>query len=130
MKRAINQPSPSKFWTWFNPLGRQMGGWGFILNRITGLGLTLYLFMHLIVLGTLARGANAYDSFIALAHNPLFMVGEFLVVAAGFIHGLNGIRIVLNSLGLALPYQKTLLIVLMILAVLASVFFGLRMFTV
>jgi len=28
-------------WRWFDPRGRKMGSWAFILNRITALGLTL-----------------------------------------------------------------------------------------
>lgn len=129
MNKESNKPSPKRLMNWFNPQGRVMGGWAFSLNRITALGLTLYLFLHLIVLGTLARGANAYDSFIQLVHNPLFMFGEFLVVAAGFIHGFNGLRIVLTSLGIGVPQQKTMLVVLMAIAVIASLVFGWRMVT-
>ncbi len=51
-----NHPSPSNFWRWFDPRNRQIGTWGFILNRITALGLTLYLGLHLIALGQLAQG--------------------------------------------------------------------------
>ncbi len=129
MNKENNKPSPKRLLNWFNPQGRGTGGWAFSLNRITALGLTLYLFLHLIVLGTLARGANAYDSFIHLVHSPLFVFGEFLVVAAGLIHGLNGIRIVLTSLGIGVPQQKTMLIVLMAIAVVASLIFGWRMVT-
>jgi succinate dehydrogenase / fumarate reductase cytochrome b subunit len=130
MNTAKNQPSAWKFWTWFNPLGRQIGGWGFILNRITGLGLTLYLYLHLVILGQLAMGPDAYDNFLKLIHNPLFVFGEFLVVAAGLIHGLNGIRVGLTSLGVAVPQQKGLFIALMVIAVIGCLFFAYRMFTV
>jgi succinate dehydrogenase / fumarate reductase, cytochrome b subunit len=88
---------PPTFWRWFDPRYRSISTWAFILNRITALGLTLYLFMHLIVLGKLAQGPEAYDAFIELAHTPVIKVGEMLVIAAGLIHGLNGIRIALNS---------------------------------
>jgi len=130
MNAANNQPSARKLFSWFNPMGRQVGGWGFILNRVTGLGLTLYLYLHLVILGQLAMGPNAYDNFLKLIHNPIFVFGEFLVVAAGLIHGLNGLRVGLTSLGVAVPQQKGLFIGLMILAVLASLYFAYRMFTV
>jgi succinate dehydrogenase / fumarate reductase cytochrome b subunit len=55
MENKSNQPSPSRFWMWFNPIGRETGGWAFILNRITALGLTFYLYLHLVVLGQLAK---------------------------------------------------------------------------
>jgi succinate dehydrogenase / fumarate reductase cytochrome b subunit len=113
---------------WFDPRGRKTGTFAFILNRITGLGLTLYLFLHLLMLGNLARGPEAYDSFIKLVKNPIFLTGEFLVVAAGLIHGLNGVRIILTSFGVSVPRHQRLFYVLFGLAVLGSAFFAWRMF--
>jgi succinate dehydrogenase / fumarate reductase cytochrome b subunit len=129
MNEKSNLPAPRKFLSWFNPVGRQTGGWAFILNRITALGLTLFLYIHLLVLGKLAQGPNAYDSFVRLTHQPLFIFGELLVVAAAFLHGLNGVRIVLTTFGISVPYQKQLFYALMTLAIIAIVIFGYHMFT-
>lgn len=123
-----NASTPKNFPRWFDPRNRQMGTWGFILNRITALGLSLYLFMHLIALGQLAKGAAAYDSFIALVENPLFKLGEMLVIAAGLIHGLNGIRIALNSFGIGTRYQRVTFVVLMAFAIVGILIFGAKMF--
>ena len=114
---------------WFDPRWRSISFWSFIINRITALGLTLYLFMHLTMLGNLARGKEAYDGFIHFAHNPIFLVGEVLVVSAGIIHGLNGIRIGLNSFGFGLKYQKPTYIGVMIVAGIVCLYFAYRMFT-
>lgn len=124
-----NKPSPSKFWTWFNPIGRQAGGWAFILNRITALGLTFYLYLHLVVLGQLAKGPEGYDNFVKLMHNPLAIAGELLVVTAGILHGLNGLRIVLTTFGVSVTRQKQLFYALMAVALVAILVFGVRMFT-
>jgi succinate dehydrogenase / fumarate reductase, cytochrome b subunit len=113
---------------WFDPRWRSISFWGFIINRITGLGLTLYLFMHLTMLGNLARGKEAYDGFIAFVHNPVFLIGELLVVSAGVIHGLNGLRIGLNSFGIGLKYQKVFYVGLMIVAGIICLYFAYRMF--
>jgi succinate dehydrogenase / fumarate reductase cytochrome b subunit len=113
--------------SWFDPRARQIGDWAFILNRITALGLTLYLFMHLTVLGQLAQGPQAYDAFIAVAKTRLFTLGEVVVVAGGTIHGLNGLRVALNSFGLAVPYQKQIFSVLMAIALLTILAFAMRM---
>lgn len=129
MNKSANEPSAKRFWNWFNLEGREITGWGFSLNRITALGLTFYLYLHLIILSSLARGPEAYESFLKLIHSPTFIFGEFLVVAAGIIHGLNGIRIALTSFGIAVPQHRSLFIILMILAGLASLFFAIRMFT-
>ncbi|HAL17267.1 MAG TPA: hypothetical protein DCP32_11120 [Anaerolineaceae bacterium] len=124
-----NQPEANNWPRWFDPRSRSLGTFGFILNRVTALGLTLYLLMHLIALGQLARGADAYDGFIALVKNPLFKLGELLVIAAGVIHGLNGIRIALNSFGIGVRCQKGTFIALMLIALFIIAFFTFKMFS-
>jgi succinate dehydrogenase / fumarate reductase, cytochrome b subunit len=123
-----NQPTASRFWRWFDPRGRQMGTWAFILNRITALGLTLYLALHLFMLGKLAQGPAAYNDFIELAKTPVIKIGELLVIAAGLIHGLNGIRIAFNSLGVGVRFQRQIFLVLMAFAMLGTLAFGYAMF--
>jgi succinate dehydrogenase / fumarate reductase cytochrome b subunit len=124
-----NKPSASKWWRWFDPRAREMGTLAFILNRITALGLTFYLFLHLVVLGQLAKGPNAYDDFIATIKNPLFTFGELLVVIAAIYHGLNGIRIALATFGSASPRQKQYFYITLAITVIVSLFFAIRMFT-
>jgi succinate dehydrogenase / fumarate reductase cytochrome b subunit len=51
-----------------------------------------------------------------------------LVIAAGLIHGLNGIRIALNSFGVGVRYQRQLFLALMALAILGTLVFGYAMF--
>jgi succinate dehydrogenase / fumarate reductase cytochrome b subunit len=128
MPDMSNQPSAKKILFWFDPRYRQIGSWGFILNRITALGLSLYLFMHLFMLSKLAQGPEAYDAFINQAKTPIFMAGELLVIAAGLIHGLNGIRIALNSIGIGTRNQRAMFIALMGIALLGTAYFFYRMF--
>jgi succinate dehydrogenase / fumarate reductase cytochrome b subunit len=130
MTEVSKQSSLSRSGKWFDPRGRSINMIGFILNRITALGLTLYLFLHLIVLNQLAQGSAAYDGFLSMIHNPVFTFFEVLVVTAGFMHGLNGIRIALNSFGVGIRSQKMLLIVLLGIAVIVSLAFAVHMFTV
>lgn len=121
---------PSDAWKWFDPRGREPGSWAFILNRLSALGLTFYLYLHLYILGKLARGPEAFDSFVATAKSPLVLIGELLVIAGGLYHGLNGLRIALNSFGIAVPYQRQLFYGIFLLTVLSSVIFAIRMFSV
>jgi len=126
----MNQSSSKNFLRWFDPRGREIGTWAFILNRITGLGLSLYLFLHLVALGQLAIGEDAYNNFIAFAHNPIIKIGEMFVIAAVLIHGLNGIRIALASAGIGVKQQKTIFFVLMVVAFFGTIYFAYRMFSV
>lgn len=117
------------FLDWFDPRGRDIGGWAFILNRITAIGLTVYLYLHLFMLGQLAQGAQTWDAFIAFAKQPTVLIGEFIVVLGGLIHGFNGIRIILNTFGWGVKQQKNLFWVFFISALLLSALIGYRMFT-
>lgn len=123
-----NEAASQNWPRWFDPRHRKIGTWAFILNRVTALGLTAYLFMHLIVLSKLTQGEAGYQNFLELAKSPLIKFGELLVIAAGLIHGLNGLRIALTSVGVGVQKQKLIFIILMILAVTGSAYFGYRMF--
>lgn len=120
---------PSDAWKWFDPRGRESGSWAFILNRLSALGLTVYLYLHLIVLGKLAQGPEAFDSFVATAKSPLVIFGELLVIFGALYHGLNGLRIALNSFGIAVPYQRQLFYGVFVATLVGSVIFAIRMFT-
>ncbi len=128
MEDQLGTPRRSNWTRWMDPRGKSVGSIGFLMNRVAGLGLTLYLFMHLIVLGTLSKGESAFDGFIKLAHNPIFVAGEFVVILAVVLHGFNGLRIALTGFGNKAGSQKLLLLIAITIALAASIYFGFRMF--
>ncbi len=75
----------------------------YLLHRVTGLGLILFVMIHLIVT-TIFRiqGQDIWEAAMALLSNPWFKVGEYLVVLAFVYHGLNGLRLTIQELGLAM----------------------------
>ena len=127
MASSTHKRSARQVIAWFDPRWREVGTWAFILNRLSGIGLTAYLFLHLVVLGTLARGPQAYDSFIALAKSPLFLLGEMLVIVGGLYHGLNGLRVALTSFGVGVAHQRRLFYVILAMVGLGAAIFALRM---
>jgi succinate dehydrogenase / fumarate reductase, cytochrome b subunit len=127
MTSSTEKRSARQILAWFDPRWREVGTWAFILNRLSGIGLTVYLFLHLAVLGTLTRGPEAYDSFIRLAKSPLFVLGELLVVVGGLYHGLNGLRIALTSFGVGLAHQRQLFYALLVLVIIGGAIFAVRM---
>ena len=88
----------------------------------------MYLFLHLAVLSQLAQGPGAYDNFLRLTENPFIKLGEWAVVAAAILHGLNGIRIILTSFGVGVTRQKQLFFGLMLIALLVILIFTARMY--
>jgi succinate dehydrogenase / fumarate reductase cytochrome b subunit len=72
-----------------------------LLHRITGLGLALYLFMHIWVIHHISRGREAFDQVMAVVQSPLAHLAEVALLGAVIFHGLNGLRIVLLDYGSA-----------------------------
>ncbi len=114
---------------WGDVRNRHLGMWAYVLNRLSGIGLVVYLFLHLGVLSMLAIGPAAWDSFVALAKSPLVLVMDVVLLAGLLIHGLNGIRITLNGMGIGVRSQKPLFIGLMAVALVATAFAAVGIFS-
>jgi succinate dehydrogenase / fumarate reductase, cytochrome b subunit len=98
-------PAPSG---WLDPRGRALGGRAFALNRVTGLALVLYLYLHLGVLSILLVGESAWDDFLGLATSSFFLGLDVVLLAGLLFHGLNGIRVALVGSGVAPNRQRAL----------------------
>jgi len=105
--RAVGGRHPSR---WLDPRGRHLGTWAFVLNRLTGLGLVAYLYLHLIVLSTLLRGPEAWDGLVAVFRHPVFLAFDVLLVLGLAVHGLNGLRVALVGSGLLVDRHRALLV--------------------
>jgi len=72
----------------------------YILHRVTGLGILLFLLIHLIVTTFFRiQGQAVWESAMRVLNNPLFKTGEYLVAVAFVYHALNGLRLILQELG-------------------------------
>lgn len=115
---------------WFDVGGRKMGTWAFALNRLTGLGLVLYLLLHLGVLTLLFLGEEQWDAFIMFARHPLVLTLDVVLIFGILYHGLNGIRVALVGMGIAFRWQKVLFWVLMAIGILLLAASGWLVFTI
>ena len=85
---------------WMTPRWRDPGWYAFVLNRLTGLILVAYLIAHFVVLSRLAAGPQGWDDLLGLFGSRPLLVGDVLLVAAVIFHGLNGLRVILLTLGI------------------------------
>jgi succinate dehydrogenase / fumarate reductase cytochrome b subunit len=113
---------------WVDPRGRRLGQWAFIVNRITGLGILAYLFLHLVVLSMLATSPHAWDDFVSLALTPVFLGLDVVLIFGLLFHGLNGIRVTLVGFGLVVDRQKSLFVAFMVIGAFALVVAALSIF--
>lgn len=72
-----------------------IGQWSWVLHRLTGLGVVLFLFLHVIDTSFAVFNPAGYEEAIASYQSPLFTIGEFILIACVVYHALNGLRIVL-----------------------------------
>ena len=116
-----NQTATSFFSRWLEVLfnyRKHTGSWAWILHRITGLGLTIYIMVHIIALTGLLKGEAAFNEEMALFSSPFFLFGERLLGALVMFHSLNGVRIVLVDFGNGARYHKQILAFVYVLGVL------------
>lgn len=122
-------------WTALRYRGRE-GMWTWLLHRATGLGILLFLIMHVIDTALVIYWPGLYDHALDLYRHPVFRVAELLIFFSVLFHALNGLRIIVQdawpavmrhqrSLGLAAITAAVVLIIPVAWLMLAPLF-GLR----
>ncbi len=86
---------------WLAAGRRGFEGYLYILHRISGLALLLFLMAHVFMSSTRLLGQEAWEAVMAVTHHPLMAFAEYLVFAAFVFHGVNGFRLILIELGIA-----------------------------
>jgi succinate dehydrogenase / fumarate reductase cytochrome b subunit len=95
----------------------QLGFWAFLLMRISGLALLLYLLMHLYVLTNLLEGPATFDELMKMTHNPLVKFLELVLLGGVVYHAVNGIRTIGVDFLSGAKHHKTWFWVMVILGV-------------
>lgn len=70
------------------------GQWAWVLHRVSGLGVLVFLIIHIVDIYLVGWGPELFDELLFLYRHPLFRFGEFLVFAGVLYHALNGMRII------------------------------------
>lgn len=104
-----------------------VGQWAFALHRLTGLGVTAFLLIHVLDIAILPLSPALYDRTVTAYANPFLVPMEILLVGAVIYHSLSGLRLIVMEFldrrahVLATPTFAAL-VVLTIALVLPSVF--------
>ena len=106
---------------WFEPHLRPAGWLAFMLQRLSGIGLIAYLYLHLILLNQLRQGARAWDEFVRLMRSPVVLFLDSVLLFGILIHGLNGLRLTLIGLGIGLRWQREMFVANLVLAICLTV---------
>jgi succinate dehydrogenase / fumarate reductase cytochrome b subunit len=103
---------------------RGVGMWAWLLHRVSGLVLMAYLFAHIIVISQAQRGSATFDKLFKTLESPLFVVLDLVLLGAVLYHMMNGIRVLLFDLGVAIKQQKTVFYVVVGIAVVVLAVFA------
>lgn len=71
------------------------GQWAWILHRVTGVGVLLFLLVHIVDTAFIGWGPELYNKAMAVYRLPVFRVGEVLLAGCVLFHALNGVRIII-----------------------------------
>jgi succinate dehydrogenase / fumarate reductase, cytochrome b subunit len=69
------------------------GHWSWILHRVTGIGVFIFLLVHIIDIALIGWGPGIFNQLLFLYRHPAFRVGEVALVGAVLYHAINGVRI-------------------------------------
>jgi succinate dehydrogenase / fumarate reductase, cytochrome b subunit len=73
----------------------QSGMWSWLLHRITGLGILLFLLLHIVDISIIGFGPLAYDESVALFDSVIVRLLSLALIGAVLLHASNGIRIMI-----------------------------------
>jgi succinate dehydrogenase / fumarate reductase, cytochrome b subunit len=71
------------------------GQWSWMLHRITGVAVILFLFVHVVDTSLVGWGPEAYNRVTGIYENVIIRLLELGLVAAVLYHGINGLKITL-----------------------------------
>jgi fumarate reductase subunit D len=73
--------------------------WAFVMHRVSGLALALFLPVHFWALGRALESEAALDGFLRFTDQPLFKLGEWGLVVLLALHMMGGVRLLLIEFG-------------------------------
>lgn len=96
----------------------QSGMYAWLLHRVAGLGVLLFLLVHIVDISLLGFGPNVYNEGIALFGTTLVRIISLGLIAALLYHSFNGVRIMLiDFVPQAVRYQRSMFWAVMILTI-------------
>jgi fumarate reductase subunit D len=83
--------------------------WAFVVHRVSGIGLALFLPLHFWALGQAIAGEAALDGFLRFADRPLFKFAEWGLVLFLSVHMAGGVRLMMIEFGQWTGLRKNLI---------------------
>jgi fumarate reductase subunit D len=108
-----------------NPARNHLSYWTFVVHRVSGIALSLFLPVHFSVLGTALGGEDAFESVLLWAEQPWVIAGEWVLVVLLAAHLAGGLRLLALEFLPWRNWQKTLATLAAAFAIVAGLAFAL-----
>jgi succinate dehydrogenase / fumarate reductase cytochrome b subunit len=96
----------------------QSGMWSWLLHRVTGLGVLLFLLIHIVDISLLNFGPKVYNEGIALFGLTIVRILSLALIGALLYHAFNGVRIMLIDFWpKGARYQRIMFATVMVLTI-------------
>lgn len=89
-----------------NYTGQLVGMTAWVIQRVTGVALLAYLFLHVETIHHLSQGSAEFNRQLAFYGTPFFKLAEIGLLGAVILHAFNGIRLTVLDLGFAHRGQR------------------------
>lgn len=100
----------------------QSGMWSWLLHRITGLGILLFLFVHIVDISLIGFGPAAYDAGVLLFDTIVVRFLSLALIGAVLFHAFNGVRIMaIDFWRKGVRYQALMFVIVLIITVVGFV---------
>lgn len=100
----------------------QSGQWSWLLHRITGLGVLLFLLIHIVDITLIGFGRTVYnDSIVVFSSWPVRLL-SLALIGSVLYHAFNGVRIILVDFWpAAYKYQKAMFYLVLALTIISFI---------
>ena len=96
--------------------------WAWMLHRVTGIGVLLFLIVHIVDISLLGFGPTVYNEGIALFGTTVVRIVSLALIGALLYHAFNGIRIMLvDFVPWCARYQRSMFWAVMALTILGFI---------
>lgn len=84
----------ASIWQGITYRGRE-GHWAWLLHRVSGLGILLFLVLHIVDIYLIGVGKEVFEAFLFFYHSAPFKVLVMGLLFGVYYHAFNGVRIIL-----------------------------------
>lgn len=89
----------------------QLGQWAWVLHRVSGVAVALFLYVHVLDTALVGFGPNVYNTVVHIYEQPAVRVLELLLVGGVLYHGGNGMRIIaIDFIPGAIQYNRQMIL--------------------